>query len=246
MMNARTFPDLLAARLSRDPGQPLVTAYDEQTGERTELSVTTYANWVAKTANLLTDEIGLDEGDTVLLDLPSHWLVPVFMGAAWSAGLAVSTDAETSHELVVCGPETVESRAGSGEVLACSLLPFAVRFRDALPVGVHDYGLAWPGQPDVLLATGASPEASAWRTADEQHSQAELLELAAGGADAGARLITDVHPASDRGLPVWLAPLVAGGSLVLVQQPRDEQWPARLEGERATAVLRAAAQPPSE
>ena len=92
MIHARTFPDLLAQRLQSDPGQPFLTAYDESTGERTELSVTTYANWVSKTANLLTDELGLDAGDTVLLDLPPHWLVPVFLGAAWSAGLSVTAD----------------------------------------------------------------------------------------------------------------------------------------------------------
>ena len=37
-----TFPDLLARRLATPPGQPLVTFYDDTTGERTELSVTTY------------------------------------------------------------------------------------------------------------------------------------------------------------------------------------------------------------
>jgi uncharacterized protein (TIGR03089 family) len=239
-MDARTFPDLLAARLSRDPGQPLVTAYDEDSGERTELSVTTYANWVAKTANLLTDELGLDEGDTVRLDLPPHWLVPVFLGAAWSAGLAVTTDADSSADLVVCGPATLGTHAGSGDVLACSLLPFAVRFREALPAGVRDYGVEWPGQPDALLVVSPpSPDTVAWRTGAEQHSHADLLEQAARGADDGVRLLTDAHPARDRGVPAWLAPLVAGGSLVLVQRPADGEWPARHEGERATAVLRA-------
>jgi uncharacterized protein (TIGR03089 family) len=238
-MDPRTFPDLLAARLSRDPGQPLVTAYDEHSGERTELSVTTYANWVAKTANLLADEIGLDEGGTVLLDLPSHWLVPVFLGAAWSTGLAVTTDTATPHDLVVCGPDNLEAHAGSGEVLACSLLPFAVRFPDTLPAGVRDYGLEWPGQPDVqLAAVAASPDTPAWRSGDALQSQAELIALARGRAGDGVRLISDVHPARDRGVTAWLTPLVAGGSLVLVQRPLDGEWPARHEGERATAVLR--------
>ena len=102
----RTFPELLAARLQADPGQPLLTAYDDTTGERTELSVTTYANWVSKTGNLFVDELGLDAGDTVLLDLPAHWLVPVFLGAAWSSALAVTTDPGVDHDLVVCGPDS--------------------------------------------------------------------------------------------------------------------------------------------
>ena len=107
MSIARTFPELLAQRLRTDPGQPIITAYDDATGERTELSVTTYANWVSKTANLLTDELGLDAGETILLDLPAHWLVPVFLGAAWSAGLAVTDTPQVGHDVVVCGPDTV-------------------------------------------------------------------------------------------------------------------------------------------
>ena len=84
-----TFRDLLATRLRHRPGDPLVTFYDEATGERTELSVTTYANWVAKTASLLLDELGLERGDRLLVDLPAHWLGPVVLGSAWTAGLEV-------------------------------------------------------------------------------------------------------------------------------------------------------------
>ena len=125
MIHASTFPDLLAQRLQSDPGQPFLTAYDESTGERTELSVTTYANWVSKTANLLTDELGLDAGDTVLLDLPPHWLVPVFLGAAWSAGLSVTQTRQARHAVAVCGPDSVDDHDGCR---ACRrLLDAAVR-----------------------------------------------------------------------------------------------------------------------
>ncbi|MFD0393659.1 TIGR03089 family protein [Streptomyces nogalater] len=58
-MNAtdRTPADLLASALAADPGRPLVTFYDDATGERVELSVATFANWVAKTANLLQGDL---------------------------------------------------------------------------------------------------------------------------------------------------------------------------------------------
>ena len=46
---------LLATARDRDPARPLVTHYDDSTGERVELSATTLDNWVAKTANLLQD-----------------------------------------------------------------------------------------------------------------------------------------------------------------------------------------------
>src|SRR5436190_13204253 len=85
-----TFADLLARRIGDDPGRPLVTFYDLESGERAELSVTTYANWVAKTASLLADEHDLERGATLRVDLPPHWLGPVFLGAAWLLGLAVT------------------------------------------------------------------------------------------------------------------------------------------------------------
>ena len=51
-----TFADLLPAQVRRDPGRPFLTFYDVTTGERTELSLTTYANWVAKAAGLVVRE----------------------------------------------------------------------------------------------------------------------------------------------------------------------------------------------
>ena len=247
MSTPRTFPELLAARLQGDPGQPLVTAYDDATGERTELSATTYANWVSKTANLFTDELGLDAGDTVLLDLPAHWLVPVFLGAAWSASLAVTTDPAVAHDVVVCGPDSVAAYDGEDPVVACALLPFAVRFADPLPPGVLDYGVLWPGQSDVFVPLDPpTPDTPAWLTPDGALTHAQLLEAAdVAGYDPGVRLLTDEHPAAGDGVRAFLGPLVAGGSLVLLRHPGEATWPDRHEDERATAVVRAG-QPPSE
>ena len=241
MSTPRTFPQLIAERLRTDPGQPLVTAYDDSTGERTELSATTYANWVSKTANLFTDELGLDAGDTVLVDLPSHWLVPVFLGAAWSAGLSVTLAPEMGHEVVVCGPDTLAEHGDAEQVVACSLLPFAVRFADPLPAGVMDYGLLWPGQSDVFIGfSPPSPDTVAWLSDGRPQTQSDLLE-AAGVVHhpGGVRLLTDVHPATGQGVPAFLAPLVHGGSVVLVSHATEESWAAHHREERSTAELRA-------
>ncbi len=88
----RVFADVLARELRADPGRPLVTFYDFATGERVELSMATYANWVAKTASLLVEEADLERGQRLLVDLPAHWLTPVFLGAAWTVGLEVVWD----------------------------------------------------------------------------------------------------------------------------------------------------------
>jgi uncharacterized protein (TIGR03089 family) len=79
--------ELLARRLVDDPSRPLVTFYDDATGERVELSARTLANWVAKTANLLVDGLGAQPGDRAVLVLPPHWQTAVWLLACWSAGL---------------------------------------------------------------------------------------------------------------------------------------------------------------
>lgn len=241
-MNATdTFPRLLQAQLRKNPGRPLVTAYDEASGERTELSVTTYANWVAKTANLFAEEYLLGEGDCIRLDLPPHWLGTIFLGAAWSAGIVVATEAGAAADLVVTGPGTDAAGAPGGPVLACALLPFAVRSPEPFPAGIDDYGLLWPGQPDIHVASlEPAPDTPAHSGPAGVRSQGELLDEARAISSRwqGDRLITDVGIGKDCGTGTFLAALVKGGSLVLVTHPRDDRWPARLEGERATDLLR--------
>src|SRR3954468_1364261 len=92
MPSPTTFADALATALRADPARPLVTFYDDGSGERVELSVTTYANWVAKTASLVQDELDAERGGLLLVDRPTHWLGAVWLGAAWSLGLAVTDD----------------------------------------------------------------------------------------------------------------------------------------------------------
>lgn len=232
-----TFTDVLASRLRRDPGQPLVTFYDHASGERVELSVTTYANWVAKAASLLVDELDHERGDRLRVDLPPHWLGPVFLGAAWTAGLVVSTADDA--EVVVCGPGTLErwaAQAGSRTVLACSLLPLGVRFAEPVPPGVHDVGIEIWGQPDAFVP--CDPPAGEDPATDEQTHE-ELWEAAAAGsllADGG-RLLSVANPASPPGVATFTEPLSRNGSLVLVARAGPEQLEATYVAERATACF---------
>ena len=85
--------DLLAAYLRRDGTRPFLTWYDDATGERVELSVATTANWAAKAANHLVDELGLDVGDVVGLEPSGHWTSVVAVLGAWTAGVAVQLHA---------------------------------------------------------------------------------------------------------------------------------------------------------
>lgn len=227
-----TFAGLLRDLLRRDPGRPLVTWYDGATGERTELSVTTYANWVAKTSSLLVEEVGLERGGSLLVDLPVHWLTPVFLGAAWNVGLCVVGDGDA--DAVVCGPSGLGVYAAARTpLIACSLRPLGARFAEELPPGVRDFGIEVWSQPDAFLPWDpATPDDPALPGL----TQRELLHSRAEHVLAGGRLLTSVNPLDDPA--VFLEPVVGGGSVVWVANPPDEEWlAATYDAERATARL---------
>ncbi|KRF29389.1 TIGR03089 family protein [Nocardioides sp. Soil805] len=233
-----TFDAVLRVQLRHDPGRPLVTWYDHATGERVELSVTTYANWVAKAASLLVEEGDLERGMRLRVDLPTHWLSPVFLGAAWTVGL-VLTSAD-DPDAVVCGPDSLEgwaARADEVVVLACSLLPLGVRFADPVPPGVHDVGLEIWSQPDAFAPWDPpTGQDAATGAAYGDRSQAALMESAAAGSllTDGGRLFSVANPASPPGIATFTEPLVRGGSLVLVRHPDPARLDATYAAERAT------------
>lgn len=239
-LSSPTFPQLLAKALRTDPGRPFITAYDEAHQWRTELSVTTYANWVSKTANLLVDEYLLGEGDTILIDLESHWLVPVFLGAAWSAGIAVTGELSVASHLIVTGPDVADHHLEADlPVIASSLDGFAGRLHVPLPDGVDDYGTLWPGQPDTFVAPSPpDPMTAAWRHADTSESHGELASRAQSdiGTRLGTRLLTAHHLMRDSAVPTLWTALITGGSLITVAHPNDADWSARYANERPTDV----------
>lgn len=244
-----TFADILSRRLRSDPAQPLVTFYDHATGERVELSVATYANWVAKAASLLADELDLARGERIHLDLPPHWLGPVFLGAAWTVGLTV-TDRDSSDDgpdAVVCGPATLATwapQAADRAVLACSLLPLGVRFRDPVPAGVHDVGVEIWSQPDAFTPWDP-PEARdiALRLAGDSFTQADLTAHDRTGPSSipavaeGARILTTANPVAVPDL--FTDSLRLEGSLVLVVGAEQAQLDEIASAERVSDRFRA-------
>jgi uncharacterized protein (TIGR03089 family) len=243
--DATTFPALLTAALRTEPARPFATFYDFATGERVELSVTTYANWVAKTAGLLQDELDGERGGLVLVDLPTHWLGAVWLGAAWSAGMAVTDDPSLRDEadVVVCGPDGVPTYAGSAgrvPVVALSLRPLGGRFTEPLPPGVLDYGAVALAQPDTFVAYDPpAPSDAGWRAAEDTVSQAELASeaVAAGVVAPRGRLLTDVNPVGRWGCRTLLGPLALGAGCVWVRHHHARQWLDVAAQERATDEL---------
>ena len=243
-MTASTLPALLYSLLDSDPARPLVTFYDDATGERIELSVKSFENWVAKTANLLQDEVSVEPGDHVALWLPAHWQSAVCVFAAAACGAVVSHDRTTQAEaeVVFCDPESLSAARDSGapEVVALSLRPMGQGFTEPLPAGVTDYARTVLAQGDTFLPIGATdPDAPFLFGEGASRSQSDLLEEARKRAaelslQPTGRLLTDADPADPRGLVAILAALVSNGSVVLNRNPDPTVLDGRATQEQVT------------
>ncbi|MFF7655414.1 TIGR03089 family protein [Streptomyces sp. NPDC007983] len=246
-MNAtdRTPADLLRSALAADPARPLVTFYDDATGERVELSVATFANWVAKTANLLQDDLAVAPGDRVALLLPAHWQTAVWLLACSSVGVLADVDGDpAAADVVVSGPDTLEeARACSGERMALALRPLGGRFPQP-PQGFADYAVEVPSQGDRFAPYApVDPDAPALAVGGLELTGAELVEraradAAAHGLEPGSRVLSGLPYDGWEGLSYGLyAPLAAGGSVVLcrhLDQLDEKGLAERRESERVT------------
>ncbi|MET7496519.1 MULTISPECIES: TIGR03089 family protein [Streptomyces] len=246
-MNAsdRTPADLLRSALAADPARPMVTFYDDATGERVELSVATFANWVAKTANLLQGDLAAEPGDRLALLLPAHWQSAVWLLACSSVGVVADVQGDpAAADLVVTGPDTLDAaRACRGERIALALRPLGGRFPQP-PEGFADYAVEVPSQGDRFAPFApVDPDAPALTVGGLGLTAAQLVARAREdavelGLTPGSRLLTGRTYDSWDGLSAGLfAPLAAGGSVVLCRhlgQLDEDGLAKRVESERVT------------
>ncbi|MDK9495838.1 MULTISPECIES: TIGR03089 family protein [Streptomyces] len=244
-MNAtdRTPADLLRSALAADPGRPLVTFYDDATGERVELSVATFANWVAKTANLLQGDLGAEPGDRLALLLPAHWQSAVWLLACASVGVVAEVGGDPAGaDLVVSGPDTLEeARACSGERVALALRPLGGRFPQP-PAGFADYAVEVPGQGDRFAPFApVDADGPGLVVGGEELSHAEVVDRARRDAakhGGGARVLSGLGYDSWEGLSAGLyGALATGGSVVLCRNLdalSPQALEQRVESERVT------------
>jgi uncharacterized protein (TIGR03089 family) len=222
--------NLFAERLSADGAAPLVTYYDDSTGERVELSAITFDNWVAKTANLMRDELLVEDGDVVHIDLPLHWQALVWMQATWSAGAVVAigpAGADASPAVTVSTPARIGLAAGQ-ERVALSLRPLGLPCGEPLPAGVHDYAVSVPAHGDRFPTRTMPLNSAALVTGQVSTCHADLLAAAAQvGLSRGQRTLRVGALASlEDAVHAWVAPMSVLGSVVVVSGTDD---PARLE-----------------
>ena len=219
------------AIVATDASAPLMTFYDDATGERTELSGATLANWVSKTANLLVDGLGLGHGAVASVRLPAHWQSAAVLLGCWSAGLAV--DLAGSDQTTDVGFTTAESvnTVNSGEIYALALAPMGLPFRPGPPPGSQDYSVEVRAHGDYFAGppVGADDRALADGTT---HAQ---LDATAPSVPPGARVLIDGDARPDP--RDWLVgPLLARASVVLCRHLDPAQVAARLVSEQAVRL----------
>lgn len=240
-MDICTVPELLSVAIAADPSRPLITFYDDETSERTELSGLTLTNWVAKTANLLVDGCGLGPGSVARVRLPAHWQTAAILLGAWSAGVSVEHGAATAAGDVafVAAGSLAEAFVGPvppDEVFALALAPLAAPVRPAPPPGVLDYVVEVRPHGDRFTPLTAVTGQTVALTDGTSH--AELVARAAARAEAagwptGARLLIDGDGQPDP-LDWLLAPLCARASTVLCRRHDPTVMAARAKAERVT------------
>jgi uncharacterized protein (TIGR03089 family) len=233
-----TMPSAFLAAVAVDPSRPLLTWYDDATGERTELSGATLANWVSKTANLLADGCGLGAGDVAAVRTPAHWQTAAIFLGVWTAGLAVSHGSASSPDAAFLMPD---QPAIAPDSFAVGLHPFALPVRELLD-GVADWVSSARVHGDFYTGTPAAPSGPALVdlpgggsvTQDELVARG-LSRAASLGLTAGTRVMLNVdeHPQ-----PMdWLvAPIVAGCTLVLCANVDASTVEKRAGVERATLI----------
>src|SRR5215207_5171486 len=194
--------------------KPFVTWYDDHRDERVELSYKTFDNWVAKTANLLVDELGAEPGDRVGALVDDHWQAPIVLAACWRAGLGVTVldPADTAPP-----PDLVAAFVREEQLAA------AETALDNLPVVALTAGLFGRPERDLGRALNFSRIVP---------SMGDVFET--GPDPTGDALTANGEAATMTGL---LGPLLCGAGVVRVANLDPARFWKRVADERVTVAV---------
>lgn len=229
-VSAAVLDPLLAA----DPAGPRITYYDDATGERIELSTVTLANWAAKTANLLRDELGAGPQTRVAVLLPAHWQTAAVLFGIWWIGAEIVL--EGPADIALCTRDRLDEAddaVSGGEVAVLSLDPFGKPAAD-LPVGVTDYATAVRVHGDQIVPERRPGPALAGQSVGEVLDAARSAAAASGFTRDDRVLSTASWATPDELIANLLAVFAAGASLVQVANPDPGAQERRRQTEKVT------------
>ncbi|MCP2258644.1 TIGR03089 family protein [Streptoalloteichus tenebrarius] len=231
---------LLGRLLALDPGRPLITHYDDASGARVELSRATIANWAAKTANWLVDELDVEQGSPVAVALPAHWQTVGVLLGAWWCGAEVTDDPSGAAVAFVRPDAGSVAAAGAADLVAAVALDPMGRGLAEPPAGSVDYVSSARVHGDTFrppLPVDGDTPALLGSTVDEVMASA-AARAAEFGLGAEDRVLSTVDWNLPGGvLDGLLAVLAGSASLVQVSNPDPGALPARATSERVTATL---------
>ena len=246
---------LLDRGLRTEPSRPLLTFFDDASGERSELSRATFENWTAKTSNLLQDGLGAGPGSRVGVLLPAHWQAAVWLAACWAlgavalpvtdptlAGPAGERAAATLDVVVVDLDRLTALPPVAAEVVALALRPLALP-GPGTPPGVLDYDVEVRGYGDRFSPSPLGGGEPALEVGTQLLARADLAHRAQQAVEAWGltredRVLTAQPLDTERGvLAGLLAPLAAGAGVVLCRRPAASVLPDRVSSERVTALV---------
>ncbi|HEU0087343.1 MAG TPA: TIGR03089 family protein [Pseudonocardiaceae bacterium] len=219
---------VLGPLLRADPARPRITHYDDTAASRVELSGATLANWAAKTANWLRDELDIQPGDPVAVLLPPHWQTAGVLLGAWWCGATVTASAAGAR-VAMCGVTRLGDAAAADEVAAVGLDALGLGL-PRLPPGVRDYATEVRGHGDTFTSSDPGPLAGQVLSA----ARSRAAEL---GLGAGDRLLCSTG--WDGAVPgeLLLAVLAADASLVQCTGTATAVLAERCAAERVTVTL---------
>lgn len=167
---------------------------------RVELSGHVLANWIVKTVNHLDQELLLNPGDLVVLDLAPHWKRLVIAVAAWSLGARVLLPEELEEgeqpRVLVTADAGSALAARADEVLVLEPVSLAMSFPGPLPALAHDWVQEVRGCADRLAVVLPAWSGPAPAPADpppaggpDQRALPAPLVLASDGVEEASRTL---------------------------------------------------------
>ncbi|MBX7434440.1 TIGR03089 family protein [Mycobacterium sp. Y57] len=232
---------ILDPLLAANPAGPRITYYDDATGERIELSTVTLANWAAKTANLLRDELGAGPGSRITVLLPAHWQTAAVLFGVWWIGAEVVLNSGSGVEadVALCTADRIDeadAAVGMGEVVVLSLDPFGKPAPD-LPVGVTDYATSVRVQGDQVVPERAPGPALDGRSVDDVLAAARESAARQGFAATDRIGSTAGWDSADDLVAHLLSVYVIGASLVQMANLDPDLLDRRRINEKLTRTI---------
>lgn len=216
---------LLSEFRRSSPGSPRLTWYGLG-GERVELSGKVLDNWVAKTANFLSEEFDFGPGHTLDLALPAHWKSLCLALAALSCGGAASAlsgdEATHNSKELLASSEPGPLSTHPGPVIAVALGALALRWDGELSAQASDYAAEVRSFADSFdRFEELDDDAAALRLNGKQHGGGSLkhreLSKLAERYPEGSRVALSAQRGLEDVLLAALASWSSGGSVVLFE-----------------------------